>query len=135
LAGRPQKLVTATTAAAATAAAHRASEGRLLARPDRREDGELAPHVDGAAVGAGRLLAVSDELLEVRLALHADVLVDRHRRTLTEPFAKSRGDVGRELLQKAPLIVPRRVEDEVPEAEVDVVADPRDDLLRIVRDD
>ena len=32
-----------------------------------------------AAVGAVRRLAVPDELLEVRLALHADVFVDRHR--------------------------------------------------------
>ena len=38
-----------------------------------------AADVRGAAVGAVRLLAVSHELLEVRLAGHAHVLVDRHR--------------------------------------------------------
>ena len=45
----------------------------------RCEDGELLAHVLGAAVRTVRLLAVPDELLEVRLALHADVFVDRHR--------------------------------------------------------
>jgi RimJ/RimL family protein N-acetyltransferase len=44
-----------------------------------REHGELLAHVRGAAVRAGRLLVAPDELLEVRLALHAHVLVDRHR--------------------------------------------------------
>src|SRR5439155_23662557 len=64
-------------AAAATAtAAGRAAERRLLARADCREDRELAPDVRAAAIGAGRLLAIPDELLEMRLALHADVLVD-----------------------------------------------------------
>ena len=45
-----------------------------------REHGELLAHVRGLAVGAIHCLAVPDELLEVRLALHAHVLVDRHRR-------------------------------------------------------
>jgi hypothetical protein len=65
-------------AAAAAAAAHRAAEGGLLAGADGGEDRELAPHVRSAAVRTRRLLAVADELLEVRLALHADVFVDRH---------------------------------------------------------
>jgi N-acetyltransferase len=44
-----------------------------------RERGELLEHVRGPAVGAGhRLLRVPNELLEVRLALHAGVLVDGH---------------------------------------------------------
>jgi hypothetical protein len=43
------------------------------------ERGELLEHVPGAALGAGDgLLGVADELLEVRLALHAGVLVNRH---------------------------------------------------------
>ena len=37
----------------------------------------------GAAVGTRRLRVSADELLEVRLALHADVLVDRHDLSLT----------------------------------------------------
>jgi hypothetical protein len=47
-----------------------------------REDRELLANVGGAAIGAVGLLAVSDELLEMRLALHADVLVDRHARSV-----------------------------------------------------
>jgi N-acetyltransferase len=40
---------------------------------------ELLQHLGGTALGAGdRLVARADELLEVRLALHAGVLVDRH---------------------------------------------------------
>ena len=40
---------------------------------------ELLEHLRGAALGARhRLVARADELLEVRLALHARVLVDRH---------------------------------------------------------
>jgi N-acetyltransferase len=43
------------------------------------ERGELLEHVPRPALGAGDgLLGVADELLEVRLALHAGVLVDRH---------------------------------------------------------
>ena len=40
---------------------------------------ELLQHLRGTALGAGhRLIARADELVEVRLALHARVLVDRH---------------------------------------------------------
>src|SRR5919109_1008247 len=67
----------AATASAATAPG--GSVGRLLGGAVPCEDRELLAHVRGGAVGAVRLLAVPDELLEVRLALHADVLVDRHR--------------------------------------------------------
>jgi RimJ/RimL family protein N-acetyltransferase len=43
------------------------------------EAGELLEDVPGAALGAGHgLVARADELLEMRLALHARVLVDRH---------------------------------------------------------
>ena len=42
------------------------------------EHRELFANVGGAALRAVGALAVSDELLEVGLALHADVLVDRH---------------------------------------------------------
>src|SRR5919201_3542936 len=63
------------TATAATAC----SKGRLLGGAVRCEDRELLAHVRRAAVRAVGFLAVPDELLEVRLALHADVLVDRHR--------------------------------------------------------
>ena len=44
-----------------------------------REARELLQDLRGAALGTGdRLVARADELLEVRLALHARVLVDRH---------------------------------------------------------
>src|SRR4029077_19151594 len=42
--------------------------------------GELLAHVRGLAVRAADRFPVPDELLEVRLAFHAHVLVDRHRR-------------------------------------------------------
>src|SRR5919206_1841811 len=72
--------VAAATRTTATAAAPGGPEGGLLGGAAvHREDGELPPHVRGAAVRAVRLLAVADELLEVRLALHADVFVERHR--------------------------------------------------------
>src|SRR5439155_12269860 len=45
-----------------------------------REDGELLEHVLGAAIRTVGIVTVPDELLEMRLALHAHVLVDRHRR-------------------------------------------------------
>jgi hypothetical protein len=51
----------------------------------RGEDGELLADIDGAAFGAIGLLTVPDELLEVRLALHADVLVDRHDQDSKHP--------------------------------------------------
>jgi len=44
-----------------------------------RERRELLQHLRGTAIGARNgLLGAADELLEVRLALHARVLVDRH---------------------------------------------------------
>src|SRR6266542_2070047 len=67
----------AATGTAATTA--RGPIGRLLGGAVRREHRELLADVRGSTVGAVRLLAVPDELLEVRLALHADVLLDRHR--------------------------------------------------------
>ena len=48
-------------------------------RAVHREAGELLEHLRGAALRARHgLVARADELLEVRLALHARVLVDRH---------------------------------------------------------
>ncbi len=45
-----------------------------------REDGELLDHPYRPAIGAvGALVRSANELLEVALALHAHVLVDRHR--------------------------------------------------------
>src|SRR5262245_45785701 len=70
----------AARAAAAAAARGRLAEARLRLRAARSEHGELLRDVPGPAVGARRrLVAEPDELLEVALALHADVLVDRHR--------------------------------------------------------
>jgi hypothetical protein len=43
-----------------------------------REHGELASDVRGVAVGAADLPVAPHELLEMRLALHAHVFVDRH---------------------------------------------------------
>src|SRR3954470_5287767 len=68
----------AATASAATTATS-STEARLLGGAVSREHGELLAHVHGAAVGAVGIVTVADELLEMRLALHADVLVDRHR--------------------------------------------------------
>ncbi len=45
-----------------------------------REHGELLTHILGAAVRTIGVVTVPDELLEMRLAFHADVLIDRHRR-------------------------------------------------------
>ena len=64
--------------AAAAAAAAAAAEARLLGRTVHREGRELPGDVRRRAVGARDLLRSADKLLEVRLALHADVLVDRH---------------------------------------------------------
>src|SRR4029079_9401294 len=59
-------------AAAAAAAATAAAELRLRGGADDREARELLEHLAGAALGTcDRLLRVPDELLEVRLALHA----------------------------------------------------------------
>jgi hypothetical protein len=72
------------TAAATAAAARRgaAVEARLRRARVGGEDRELLADVGGAAFRTVGLLAVSDELFEVRLARHADVFVDRHRRAV-----------------------------------------------------
>ena len=68
----------AATAPAATAAS--TAEAGLRGGAVSREHGELLDDLLGAAVRARHLLiGRPDELLEVRLALHAHVLVDRHR--------------------------------------------------------
>src|ERR687883_518459 len=72
---RANASVSAATAPAATASA----AAGLLGGAVSREHGELLAHVLGAAVRTVGVVPVPDELLEVRLALHADVLVDRHR--------------------------------------------------------
>ena len=74
--------VPAATAPAATTAStcRRLAEAGLRGGAVSGEHGELLAHVRGLAVGTGRVrLRDPDELLEVRLALHAHVLVDRHR--------------------------------------------------------
>jgi hypothetical protein len=87
---RRRLVAAAAGAAAATAAGGRRSEARLVAAAVRREDGELLPHVGGAAVGAIRIGAPANELLEMRLALHADVLVDGHAKSLVSSSNKGR---------------------------------------------
>src|SRR5437868_10346978 len=69
----------AATASAATTARRRSAKARLLGGAVSREDGELLAHVLGAAIGTVGIVTVPDELLEMRLALHTHVLVDRHR--------------------------------------------------------
>jgi len=66
----------ATTPAAATAATECAG---LPGGADHRERRELFRHLRRAALGAGDFLVAAHQLLEVRLAAHADELVDRHR--------------------------------------------------------
>jgi N-acetyltransferase len=77
-------------AAATAAAAGRAAERGLRRRTVDGEAGELLEDVRGAALGARHgLVASTDELLEVRLALHARVLVDRHESSvLSEAVAE-----------------------------------------------
>jgi len=76
------------TAAAAAAAATAAATGPgreagLRRRAVDGERGELPEHLRGAAAGTGHDLPLgADELVEVLLALHARVLVDRHARSL-----------------------------------------------------
>src|SRR5829696_2757608 len=70
--------VTAATASAATAAAIPECAG-LPGGADHRERRELAHDIRRATVGASNLHVPPNELFEVRLALHADVLVHRHR--------------------------------------------------------
>src|SRR5439155_7248889 len=50
-------------------------------------------------------------------------------------LAELRHDVGAELLEEAALVLARRMEDQVIEAEADVPADLLDYLRRVVRDD
>src|SRR3954467_972483 len=83
--------VTAATASAATAAATaeraglpggaaaRAERAGLPGGADHRERRKLPGDVGRAALRARNLLVPPDELLEVLLALHAHVLVHRHR--------------------------------------------------------
>src|SRR6266481_5126032 len=81
--GSPVWLVAAATAtAAAASAAGEASRrrGRAGAVPGCREDGKLDRGFLAGALGAGDfLLLVDDDLLEVFLAVFADVFVDGHR--------------------------------------------------------
>jgi RimJ/RimL family protein N-acetyltransferase len=58
-----------------------------------RERGELLEHVRASTVGAGDgLLGVADELLEVRLALHARVLVDGHAPSVLSAPVAGKGE-------------------------------------------
>jgi hypothetical protein len=79
--GQCARSVPAATASTTTTASgrHRSAVTRLLGGAVSREHGELLADVRGVAVGAADRFPVPDELLEMRLALHADVLVDRHR--------------------------------------------------------
>src|SRR5690242_4998545 len=76
------RLVAAAAAAAAAPAAGRSlAEAGLRRSAVHGKDGELPPGICGTAVRArGRVGVHADELLEVLLALHARVLVDRHDR-------------------------------------------------------
>src|SRR3954447_14070805 len=69
----------AATAAAAAATAAAAAEGRLRRRTVHGEGGDLLEHIRGVARRArDHLVVTADELVEVILALHAGVFVDRH---------------------------------------------------------
>src|ERR671936_332836 len=71
-------------AAGAAAAAAPTAERGLLGGAVRGEYRELPLDLRRLTVGAADRLAVPHELLEVRLALHAHVLVDRHGRNLAQ---------------------------------------------------
>jgi RimJ/RimL family protein N-acetyltransferase len=69
----------AARAAATPAAPGGTAEGGLRGSAVHGEGGELLEHLPGSTVRARhRLVRAPDELVEVRLALHACVLVDRH---------------------------------------------------------
>ena len=69
----------AAAAAAAAAATAAAAERRLRGRAVHGEGGDLLQHVRGVARRArDHLVVAADELVEVILALHAGVFVDRH---------------------------------------------------------
>jgi hypothetical protein len=51
------------------------------------------------------------------------------------PLAQRRQHIGGELLEEAPLVAARAVDDEVVEAEVEVGPDAVDDIGRVVGDD
>ena len=90
--GRMRVLVAAAAGAAAAAAARRGlPEARRRRGAVRREDRELLLHLRARAVGALRRLVPADELLEVRLALHAHVFVDRHAAAQCRHTACGRG--------------------------------------------
>ena len=77
----------ARAAAAPAATAGRTAERRLRRGAVHREAGELLQDLRRTALRTrDRLVARADELIEVRLALHARVLVDRHA-----PSVLSRG--------------------------------------------
>ena len=78
-------MAAAARAAAATAAATRgAGERRLRRRAVHGEARELLKDLRRPALRAGHcLVARADELLEVRLALHARILVERHAPSVT----------------------------------------------------
>src|SRR5262249_19837817 len=82
-AARLSASVAATAASTAASPSSASTEAGLDAAAVGREDRELLLHLGLPAVGAGRRLIVADELLEVRFAAHADVLVDRHRQQVT----------------------------------------------------
>ena len=88
-AGEPREAsqcAAAAAAAAAAASAARAGEAGLRRGAVHGERGELLQHLGGAAARAGDdLRLAADELVEVLLALHARVLVDRHRRVYVSP--------------------------------------------------
>src|SRR5437870_13450681 len=70
------ELVAAAAGSAATASA--AARSDRLRQAVHGEGRELAGDVRRGAVGARDLRLAADELLEMRLAFHTDVLVDRH---------------------------------------------------------
>src|SRR5258708_40076368 len=81
--GSPVWLVAAATATAATASATGEAarrRGRAGAVPGCRKDGKLDRGFLAGTLGAGDfLLLVDDDLLEVFLAVFADVFVNGHR--------------------------------------------------------
>src|SRR5262245_29366564 len=83
--------VAAATAPAATAAATTTESAGLPGGADHRERRQLARDVRRPALRARDLVVGTDQLLEVLLALHADVLVHRHRSGSLGPAA----DAGR----------------------------------------
>ena len=82
------------SAATATAATAATTEAGLSGSAVSDERAELLCDLHVPAIGAGRIgIGHPDELLEMGLAAHADVFVDRHQGNLSNAILAALSDV------------------------------------------